>query len=62
MSKKIQYIASEHIFRSYFSIRLTRKYFRFFSSKIFIFYKISITPFNRAKFQLSESVLQITER
>jgi len=33
-----------------------------FSSKIFIFYKISMTPFDRTKFQLSESVLQITVR
>jgi len=32
-------------------------FFRFFSSKISIFYKISMTPFDRAKFQLS--VLQI---
>jgi len=30
--------------------------------KISIFYKITMTPFDRAKFQLSESVLQITVR
>jgi len=33
-----------------------------FSSKISIFYKISVTPFDKAQFQLSESVLQITVR
>jgi len=32
-------------------IGLARKFFRFFSSKIYIFYKISMTPFDRTKFQ-----------
>jgi len=43
-------------------IGLEQKFVTFFSSKIFIFYKISMTPFDRAKLQLSESVLQITIR
>jgi len=34
--------------------------FAVFCSKISIFYKISMTSFDRTKFQLSESVLQIT--
>jgi len=43
-------------------IELEQKIVAFFSSKISIFYKIStiIIPFNRAKFQFSESVLHIT--
>jgi len=41
-------------------IGLEQKCVVFFSFKISIFYKISMTPFDRAKFQLSESVLQIT--
>jgi len=44
------------------TIGLEQKFVAFFSFKIFIFYKISMTPFDRAKFQLSESVLQITVR
>jgi len=43
-----------------FNIGLEQKFVAFFSSKIFIFYKISMIPFDRAKFQLSEYVLQIT--
>jgi len=42
----------------YAYIGLEQKFVAFFSSKISIFYKI-MTPFDRAKFQLSESVLQI---
>jgi len=37
---------------------LEQKFVAFFSSKISIFYKISITSFDRAKFPLSESVLR----
>jgi len=36
--------------------------YNFYILKISIFYKISMIPFDRAKFQLSESVLQITVR
>jgi len=39
------------------AIGLEQKFVVF--SKISIFYKINMTPFDRAKFQLSESVLQI---
>jgi len=35
---------------------------KFLYLKISIFYKISMIPFDRVKFQLSESVLQITIR
>jgi len=45
---------------SHIYIGLEQKFIAFFSSKISIFYKISITLFDRAKFQLLESVLQIT--
>jgi len=41
---------------------LEQKFVTFFSSKISIFYKISMTPFDRAKFQVSESVSQFTVR
>jgi len=41
-------------------IGLEQKFVAFFSPKISIFYKISMTSFDKAKFQLSESVLQIT--
>jgi len=41
-------------------IGLEQKFVAFFSPKISIFYKINITLFNRAKFQLSKSILQIT--
>jgi len=35
-------------------IGLEQKFVVFFSFKISIFYKISMTPFDRAKFQLSD--------
>jgi len=41
----------------YSYIRLEQKFIAFFNSKISIFYKISMTPSDRAKFQLLESVL-----
>jgi len=45
------------------NIELEQKFVAFFNSKISIFYKISMTLFDRAKIeQLSESVLQITAR
>jgi len=44
------------------TIGLEQKFVAFFISKISIFYKISMTSFDRAKFQLLESVLQITVR
>jgi len=43
-------------------IGLEQKFVAFFSSKISIFYKISMTPFDRVMFQLLDSVLQITVR
>jgi len=51
----------------YSYIKLEQKFVAFLALKFlyfknFIFYKISMTPFDRAKFQLLKFVLQITVR
>jgi len=55
-------IARNFVYTDYVNIRLEQKFVAFFSSKIYIFYKISMTLFDRTKFQFLESVSQITVR